>query len=88
MQHGSSTPSARGGITVLGLLLLIIAVVIAAAFLVRYLRSRPRVSVLTPAIEERSLGHQPFDQLNLTSVVEIVSGDTVNLLSVGPYPAG
>jgi hypothetical protein len=88
MQHGSSAPSARGGITVLGLLLLIIAVVIAAAFLVRYLRSRPRVSVLPPANEEQSLRHQPFDQLNLTGMVKIVSGDTMNLLGVGPYSSG
>jgi hypothetical protein len=37
----------RRGITVLTLLLLIIAVVIAAVFLVRYLRSRPAVSEQT-----------------------------------------
>ena len=34
----------RRGITVLSLLLLIIAIIIAAVFLVRYLRSRPAVS--------------------------------------------
>jgi hypothetical protein len=67
----------RRGITVLGLLLLIIAVVIAAVFLVRYLRSRPTVSF-----------HQPLDQLNLPGVIQIVRGDAVNLLPVGPYPPG
>jgi hypothetical protein len=36
------------GITVLSLLLLIIALVIAAIFLVRYLRDRPSVSSLRP----------------------------------------
>jgi hypothetical protein len=39
MQHDFTTRSPRRGITVLGLLLLIIAVVIAAVFLVRYLRT-------------------------------------------------
>lgn len=34
----------RRGITVLGLLILIIALVVVAIFLVRYLRSRPAVS--------------------------------------------
>jgi flagellar biogenesis protein FliO len=46
------TPShRRRGITVLGLLLLIIALVAAAVFLVRYLRSRPAaVSVVTALV--------------------------------------
>jgi hypothetical protein len=39
------------GITVLSLLLLIIALVIAAIFLVRYLRNRPSVSSLRPDME-------------------------------------
>jgi uncharacterized membrane protein YidH (DUF202 family) len=72
----SITRSARRGITVLGLLLLIIAVVIAAVFLVRYLRSRPTVS-----------WHQPLNQLNLPGVIQIVRGDAVNLLRVGPHAA-
>jgi flagellar biogenesis protein FliO len=41
MKHLHSAASSKRGITVLGLLLLIIALVIAAVFLVRYLRSRP-----------------------------------------------
>jgi hypothetical protein len=77
MQHVWITRAARRGITVLGLLLLIIAIVIAALLLVRYLRSRPAVSF-----------HQPFDQLNLSGVIQIMRGDTVNLLCVGPYSAG
>lgn len=40
------TPSTRQrGITVLGLLLLIIALIVAAVFLIRYLRSRPVAAV-------------------------------------------
>jgi hypothetical protein len=39
-----SAPHPRRGITVLSLLLLIIAAVIVAIFLVRYLRNRPAVS--------------------------------------------
>jgi hypothetical protein len=38
MQVVSSTSRSRGGITVLALLLLIIAVIVAAIFLLRYLR--------------------------------------------------
>jgi hypothetical protein len=44
MQGSRSTLSSGKGITVLSLLLLIIALVIAAVFLVRYLRTRPAVS--------------------------------------------
>jgi hypothetical protein len=45
MQRVSSQRAGRHGITVLGLLLLIIAIVIAIIFLTRYLRDRPVVSV-------------------------------------------
>jgi flagellar biogenesis protein FliO len=76
MQRGSNSRPARRGITVLSLLLLIIAVVIAAIFLVRYLRNRPAASL-----------HQPLDQLNLAGVVQVVRGDAVNLLRVGPHSA-
>jgi flagellar biogenesis protein FliO len=44
MHSFRSKLSSRRGITVLSLLLLIIALVIAAVFLVRYLRTRPAVS--------------------------------------------
>ena len=40
----------KRGITVLGLLLLIIALVIAAVFLIRYLRNRPTNTSLAPPI--------------------------------------
>lgn len=43
-----TTPGTSRGITVLGLLLVIIALIIAAIFLVRYLRSRPAVSWAPP----------------------------------------
>jgi len=44
-------PSTRNrGITVLGLLLLIIALVIAAVFLVRYLQSRPAAATSSQVI--------------------------------------
>jgi hypothetical protein len=49
MEDGGSAPNGRRGITVLALLLLIIAAIVAAIFLVRYLRTRPAVSS-TPAI--------------------------------------
>lgn len=45
MRHVSTASPGRQGITVLGLLLLIIAIVVAAFFLVRYLRNRPAVSL-------------------------------------------
>jgi hypothetical protein len=41
MQPSHSAPRSRRGITVLTLLLIIIAIVIAAFFLVSYLRTRP-----------------------------------------------
>jgi hypothetical protein len=66
------------GITVLGLLLLIIAVIVTAVFLIGYLRSRPAAMSF----------HQPLDQLNLPRVVEVVRGNAVNLLGVGPHPFG
>lgn len=40
-----ATRNAKRGITVLGLVLLIIAVILIAVFLVRYLRNRPAVSL-------------------------------------------
>jgi hypothetical protein len=49
MQDGRSAPIGRRGITVLALLLLIIAAIVAAIFLVRYLRTRTAISS-TPAI--------------------------------------
>ena len=67
----------RRGITVLGLLLLIIAVVIAAIFLTRYLRSRPAVS-----------WHEPLNELDLSRVIQVVSSDAVYLLGVGPDALG
>jgi hypothetical protein len=76
MLRGSISRPGRRGITVLSLLLLIIAIVIAAIFLVRYLRDRPAVSL-----------HQPLDQLNLAGVIQVMRGDAVNLLRVGPLPA-
>jgi flagellar biogenesis protein FliO len=42
--------SRRRGITVLTLLLIIIAIVVAAVFLVRYLRNRPAVSHTPPPV--------------------------------------
>jgi hypothetical protein len=40
----------RRGITVLGLLLLIIAVIVAAVLLVRYLRTRPAAAMAPPTV--------------------------------------
>ncbi len=78
MRRFFSAGAPQRGITVLGLLLLIIAVIVAAIFLIGYLRSRPAgVSF-----------HQPLDQLNLPRVVEVVRGNPVNLFGVGPYPFG
>jgi flagellar biogenesis protein FliO len=50
MLYLHSAQSPRRGITVLGLLLLIIALVIAAVFLVRYLRSRPAAALVRPTV--------------------------------------
>lgn len=77
-------PTARGprrGLTVLGLLLLIIALVVAAVLLIRYLRSRPAAASV-------SLTHQTFDQLDLPGVIQVVRGDAVDLLYVPPHPLG
>lgn len=84
MQDSLSTLNPRRGMTVLTLLLLIIALVIAAIFLLRYLRSRPAAAQLSSA----SLPHQPLDQLDLTSVIQVVRGDSMDLLRVRPHPAG
>jgi hypothetical protein len=69
---------------VLSLLLLIIALVIATVFLVRYLRTRSAVSSPSPT----SLFHQPLDQLDLAGVIQVVRGNSVNLLRVGPHASG
>ena len=86
MQSTESTLRSGRGMTVLTLLLLIIALVIAAVFLVRYLRSRPVGS--SPSPTSLSSPHQPFDQLNLPGVIQVVSGHSVNLLRIGPYSSG
>lgn len=46
----SDRARARQGITVLGLLLLIIALIIAGVLLVRYLRERPSAAWSVPAL--------------------------------------
>lgn len=91
--HGGIVPglsSANRGITVLGLLLLIIALMVGGFFVVRYLRSRQAATHSPPLVRPTTsvLPHQPFDQLNLAGVVEIVSGDPMNLLGVGPHSLG
>jgi hypothetical protein len=50
MPRVSSQRAGRHGITVLGLLLLIIAIVIAAILITRYLRNRPVVSTQRPGV--------------------------------------
>lgn len=80
MRHRSSSSGPRRGITVLGLLLLIIALVVAGIFLVRYLRNRPVASTTS--------AHQPLDQLNLTGVIQVVRGDAMDLLRIGPRSLG
>jgi flagellar biogenesis protein FliO len=84
MQSTQSPLRSGKGITVLGLLLLIIALVIAAVFLVRYLRTRPAVSSGPRHVSP----HQPLDQLDLAGVIQIVRGHPVNLLRVRPHPSG
>ena len=76
----------RQGITVLGLLLLILALVAGGFFLVRYLRSRQPAT--RPVSITMTLLHQPLDQLNLAGVVEVVRGDAMDLLRVGPHALG
>lgn len=73
----------RRGITVLGLLLLIVALMVAGFFLVRYLRTRQAVTQ-SPV----SLLQEPFDELNLTGVIQVVSSNPVDLLRVGPPALG
>jgi hypothetical protein len=74
MHSTRSTPSSERGITVLTLLLLIIALVIAAVFLVRYLRTRPAVSsapshvILSPSLTLRTGSpDDPYDISRLIS---------------------
>lgn len=79
----------RRGITVLGLLLVIIALMVAGFFVVRYLRTRQGATESPPLIRpERGSLHQPLDQLDLAGVIQVVRGDAVDLLRVGPHPAG
>jgi hypothetical protein len=85
MQHSQSLWQNRRGITVLALLLLIIAVVILAFFLIRYLGTG---TAPAPEVPTESSFHQPLDQLNLSGVVEIVRRDPMDLLGVGPYTTG
>ena len=82
--------SANRGITVLSLLLLIIALMVGGFFVVRYLRGRQGATQSPPLVRPTplSLSHELFDQLNLAGVVEIVSGDPMNLLGVGPHSLG
>ena len=81
MSRVSILRARRTGITVLGLLLLIIALMVGGFFLVRYLRSRP-------ATAHSFLPHEPLDELNLSGVIEVVGGDAVDFLRVGPHPLG
>ncbi len=77
--------SLERGITVLGLLLLIIALVVVAIYAVRYLRAGA-VTHTAPVTSLRSrLSHQTLDQLNLPGVIEVVRGDAVDFLSQGPH---
>ena len=82
MAEHLSSKSPRGGITVLSLLLLIIALVVAAIFVLRYLRTRPVAAHAAPLTLFRpQLSHQTFDQLDLPGVIQVVRGDAVNLFS-------
>jgi hypothetical protein len=66
---------------VLGLLLLIIALVVAAILVVRYLRTRPVAAHPAPLTSFRPrLSHQAFDQLDLPGVIQVVRREAVNLL--------
>lgn len=77
--------SQRRGITVLGLLLLIIVLVLVAIYAVRYLRTGA-VTHTAPVTSLRSpLPQQALDQLDLPGVVEVVRGNAVNFLSQGPH---
>jgi hypothetical protein len=90
MPRVSPQQGSRQGITVLSLLLLIIALMVGGFFLVRYLRSRQPATQSTPLVRPTTsvLSHQLFDQLDLPGVVQVVSGDAMDLLSVGPYSLG
>ena len=88
----------RRGITVLGLLLVIIALMVVGFFLVRYLRTRQAATDSPPLIRPEpvslsrgpvilTLLHQPLDQLDLAGVIEIVRRDAVDLLPISPHPA-
>lgn len=94
----ASIQGRRRGITVLGLLLVIIALMVAGFFLVRYLRTRQGATESPPLVrpERVSLStrpviltrlHQPLDQLDLAGVIQVVRRDAVDLLGVGPHPA-
>lgn len=84
----------RRGITVLGLLLVIIALMVVGFFLVRYLRTRQAATDSPPLIRPEPVSlsrgpvlHQPLDQLDLAGVIQIVRRDAVDLLPIGPHPA-
>lgn len=89
MRPASSRRARRHGITVLGLLLLIIGLMVGGFFLLRYLRSRQAANHSPPLVRPATslLLHQPLDQLDLTGVVKVVRGDPVDLLGAGPDPA-
>ena len=88
MQLSLFSPTNRRGITVLALLLIIIAVILVAFFLVSYLRTRPAQARSSSGVLASSLTHQPLDQLNLPGVIQVVRGNPMDLLGVGPHPAG
>jgi hypothetical protein len=90
MPRLSSQQASRYGLTVLGLLLLIIALMVGGFFVVRYLRSRQAATQSPPLVRPTrlSLPHEPLNQLNLTGVVEVVRGHAVDFLGVGPYALG
>jgi len=55
MPRRSSQRASRHGITVLGLLLLIIALMVGGFFVVRYLRSRQAATQSPPLVRPRTL---------------------------------
>jgi hypothetical protein len=77
----------RRGITVLGLLLLIIALMVGGFFVVRYLRSPQPTTQSPPLVRPTTsvLPHEFLYQLNLTGVVQVVGGNPVDLFGVGPH---
>lgn len=77
--------SQKRGITVLGLLLLIIALVVVAIYAVRYLRTGA-VTHTAPVTSLRlRLPHQTLDKLDLPGVIKVVRGNPVDFLSQGPH---